>query len=65
MELQSQITGLTGIKPFQPSSAFGASLLSGQTTPGLTLNSESVLQLGTSKQPSVQLQQPTQDLLQL
>ena len=65
MELQSQITGLTGIKPFQPSSAFGASLLSGQTTPGLTLNSESGLHLGTSKQPSVQLQQPTQDLLQL
>lgn len=65
MELQSQITGLTGIKPFQPSSAFGASLLSGQTTPGLPLSSEPGLQLGTSKQPSVQLQQPTQDLLQL
>lgn len=65
MELQSQITGLTGIKPFQPSSAFGASLLSGQTTPGLPLISEPGLQLGTSKQPSVQLQQPTQDLLQL
>lgn len=65
MELQSQITGLTGIKPFQPSSAFGASLLSGQTTPGLTHNSESGIKLSTTKQPSVQPQQPTQDLLQL
>lgn len=65
MELQSQVTGLTGIKPFQPSSAFGASLLSGQTTPGLTPSAESGIQLGTNNQSSVQLQQPTQDLLQL
>lgn len=67
MELQSQITGLTGIKPFQPSSAYGTSLFSGQITPGSGLaTSTSPLSSGDAnlQQQSAQ-SQPSRDLLQL
>ena len=59
-DLQSQITGLTGIKPFQPSSAFGASLVSGQLAPKQTSNTTTPTPVEAQQQL-----QPTQDLLQL
>ncbi|KOS15624.1 anth-domain-containing protein [Malassezia pachydermatis] len=59
MELQAQITGLTGIKPFQPSSSFGTSIMHGNVPNASTSSSVGMGSHNTVHEP------PTQDLLQL
>lgn len=53
LDHQSQITSLTGIKPFQPSSEFGASLLRGTS------------HVPSQPPPSAPAEAPASDLLQL